>query len=414
MAEAATPGRRVGVRTTPAGLRAVRAGEPWLFDGSIISATPDDLPSGSIAIVFDDRRRVAGVGLWDPDSPIRVKMLHGGGAVTVDAAFWTTRLSSALERRRTLIDDPDTTAWRWVHGENDGLPGLVVDRYVDTLVVKCYTAAWVPHLDEILAALIDLGAPERIVMRRSRRIGDAFPFADGETVHGTAPTGPIVFRERGLAMAADVVSGHKTGHFLDQRDNRGLVRAAAEGCRVLDVFSATGGFALAAAAGGATSVHLVDVSQPALDTALANIAHNRHISGVAACDVATTRGDAFAVLERHVAEGREYDLVVIDPPSFAQNEASVPKALEAYERLARLGIRLTAPGGTLVHASCSSRVDVDQLAEAMGLATRGTGRRIREQRRTGHPIDHPIGFAHGGYLKALYVEVAASVAGTKN
>lgn len=414
MAEDTAAPRRVGVRVTPAGLRAVRAGEPWLFDGSIASASPDDLPSGSIAIVFDDRRRVAGVGLWDPDSPIRVKMLHSGGPATIDAAFWHSRLRSALERRQGLIDDPDTTAWRWVHGENDGLPGLVVDRYADTLVVKVYTAAWAPHLDDVLAALVDLGAPERIVMRRSRRIGDALAYADGETVVGTAPTRPVVFRERGLTMAADVVSGHKTGHFLDQRDNRALVRAAAEGCRVLDVFSATGGFALAAAAGGAISVHLVDVSQPALDTAVSNLERNRHISGVAACEVATTRGDAFAVLERFVAEGRDFDLVVLDPPSFAQNEASVPKALEAYERLARLGIRLTAPGGTLVQASCSSRVDVDQLAEAMALATRGTGRRIREQRRTGHPIDHPIGFAHGGYLKALYVEVAASVAGTKN
>jgi 23S rRNA (cytosine1962-C5)-methyltransferase len=414
VAEDTAPGRRVGVRVTPAGLRAVRAGEPWIFDGSITSVTPPDLPSGSIAIVFDDRRRVAGVGLWDPDSPIRVKMLHGGGSVTIDAAFWVTRLRAALERRRSLIDDPDTTAWRWVHGENDGLPGLVVDRYTDTLVVKCYTAAWVPHLDDVLAALVDLGAPERIVIRHSRRIGDAFPYADGETVRGAAPTGPVVFRERGLTMAADVVSGHKTGHFLDQRDNRALVRSAAEGCRVLDVFSATGGFALAAAAGGATSVHLVDVSQPALDTAMANLARNRHISGVAACDVATTRGDAFAVLERFAADGREFDLVILDPPSFAQNAASVPNALEAYERLARLGIRLTAPGGTLVQASCSSRVDVDQLAEAMRLATRGTGRRVRERRRTAHPIDHPIGFAQGGYLKALYVEVAASVAGTKN
>jgi 23S rRNA (cytosine1962-C5)-methyltransferase len=120
------------------------------------------------------------------------------------------------------------------------------------------------------------------------------------------------------------------------------------------------------------------------------------------------------VLERFAADGREFDLVILDPPSFAQNAASVPNALEAYERLARLGIRLTAPGGTLVQASCSSRVDVDQLAEAMRLATRGTGRRVRERRRTAHPIDHPIGFAQGGYLKALYVEVAASVAGTKN
>ena len=143
--------RRVAVRPTAAGLRAVRSGDPWLFDGSIASADPNDLPAGSVAVVFDDRR-VVGVGLWDPESPIRVKMLHSGGALAVEPRVWVNRLTAALDRRHGLVDDPLTTAWRWVHGENDGLPGLVLDRYVDTLVIKLYSGAWYPHLGDIIAA----------------------------------------------------------------------------------------------------------------------------------------------------------------------------------------------------------------------------------------------------------------------
>ena len=139
------------MRPTAAGLRAVRSGDPWLFDGSIASADPTDLPAGSVAVIFDDRR-VVGVGLWDPESPIRVKMLHAGGALTVEPRVWIDRLTAALDRRHGLVDDSLTTAWRWVHGENDDLPGLVLDRYDDTLVIKLYSAAWYPHLSDITAA----------------------------------------------------------------------------------------------------------------------------------------------------------------------------------------------------------------------------------------------------------------------
>lgn len=406
---ASDTGRRVAVRVSPAGLRAVRSGDPWLFDGSITAARPDDLPSGAVAIVFDDRRRVAGVGLWDPDSPIRVKMLHGRGALEVDRDLWLQRLRDALDRRQGLIDDPDTTGWRWVHGENDGLPGLVIDRYADTVVIKLYTAAWFPHLDDVVAAVVMAGEPERVVLRLSRRVAAMTNRVDGEVLLGDAPTEPIRFTERGLVMEADVISGHKTGHFLDQRDNHALVRSMADGARVLDVFSSTGGFSVAAAAGGAASVHMVDISRPALDTARRNLAHNRHIAAVARCEITDDCGDAFEVLEFLGQRGLEFDLVIIDPPSFAQNEAAVPRALAAYRRLVRLGLAVTANGGTLVQASCSSRVDADQLATAVAEGARGSGKRVREIRRTGHPVDHPVGFDRGAYLTAVYAAVAAGV-----
>ncbi len=397
------------MRPTAAGLRAVRSGDPWLFDGSIASADPTGLPAGSVAVIFDDRR-VVGVGLWDPESPIRVKMLHAGGALTVEPRVWVDRLAAALDRRHGLVDDSLTTAWRWVHGENDDLPGLVLDRYDDTLVIKLYSAAWYPHLSDITAAAQEVLPSERVVLRCARRVSPpAGAPGDGDVLVGSQFDGTLTYRERGLTMSADVRRGNKTGAFLDQRDNRMLVGAACDGARVLDVFTATGGFALAAAAGGARSVHLVDISQPAIDVAKANIEHNRNIAAVRRCEITAQQGDAFDVMESLAAAGEQFDVVIIDPPSFAQNEKSIPKALSSYRRLARAGLRLTVDGGLLVQASCSSRITIDDLGREMRTASREVGRPFTELRRTGHAIDHPIGFSRGAYLKALYAAVAASV-----
>lgn len=391
----------VAVRVTTAALRQVRRGSPWVYDGSVTSAKPDDAAPGALAVIFDDERRFAAIGLWDPESPIRVKVLHHGRPVTVDAGFWRSRLSAALERRSGLVADPDTTGYRVVHGENDGLPGLVVDRYADTAVVKLYTAAWRPHLDAVLAELVDLTGVARVVLRTARSIGpgDGTP-ADGTVVHGPPLDGPVRFRERGLVLEADVAAGQKTGHFLDQRDNRSLVRGMAAGRDVLDVFASTGGFALAAAAGGAASVHLVDLAAPALDTARRNLDHNRR--AVAGTEVRFTVGDAFEVLARLAAAGERYDLVVVDPPSFAHNQATVDRALRAYARLTRLALEVLTPGGTLVQCSCSSRVTAEQFFDTVHAAARAAGRPLRELRRTGHAVDHPVGFAQGEYLKAVF------------
>ena len=216
------------MRPTAAGLRAVRSGDPWLFDGSIASADPTDLPAGSVAVIFDDRR-VVGVGLWDPESPIRVKMLHAGGALTVEPRVWIDRLTAALDRRHGLVDDSLTTAWRWVHGENDDLPGLVLDRYDDTLVIKLYSAAWYPHLSDITAAAQEVLPSERVVLRCARRVSPpAGAPADGDVLVGSHFDGTLTYRERSLTMSADVRRGNKTGAFLDQRDNRTLVGAACD------------------------------------------------------------------------------------------------------------------------------------------------------------------------------------------
>jgi 23S rRNA (cytosine1962-C5)-methyltransferase len=398
--------RRIAVRVTRDALRQLRGGSPWLYDGSITSVGHEGAP-GDLAVVFDDERNFAAIGLWDPTSPIRVKVLHVGRPRTIDGEFWRDRLAVALDRRAGLFADDATDAFRLVHGENDGFPGLVVDRYDRTLVVKLYTGAWLPHLSDVVAALCELVAPERIVLRFGRGVagGETFGLADGDTIVGTPPTAPVLFRERGLLLEADVVRGQKTGHFLDQRDNRALVRSMAAGLDVLDVFASTGGFAVSAAAGGATSVHLVDQSAPALETAERNLRHNRRLHEVRRCATHATVGDAFEVLTTLAGRDERFDLVIVDPPSFASNQGAVPRALAAYARLTRLALAVTKPGGTLVQCSCSSRVSADEFTQAVLAAAASAGRDAHLTRRTGHAVDHPIGFEYGEYLSAVYLSV---------
>ena len=350
-------------------------------------------------MVFDSKRRFLAIGLYDPESPIRIKILHHGAPATIDDAFWAARISAAVRRRAPLEADPGTNGFRLVNGENDGLGGLIVDRYDTTVVVKVYSSAWFPHLDPILAAIDDEVAPDRIVMRLSRLVQRSANATvdDGDTVFGPAPTASIPFLEHGLTFTADVVGGQKTGHFLDQRDNRATVRRLAGDTDVLDVFSCTGGFAVHAAAGGARSVHRIDISPSAIALGDANIAANP-----SSCRHESTTADAFDALAELASSGRSFDIVVVDPPSFAKRQTEVDGALAAYSRLTNAGLRVLRPGGLLVQASCSSRVTPQAFEQAVSEAAQRSGRPLDVVQRTGHALDHPATFPEGHYLKALY------------
>lgn len=400
--------KRIAVRVTKDALRHVASGHPWVFDGAVESVGADGEP-GDLAVLFDHKRRFAAIGLYDPNSPIRIRVLHAGSPATIDGEFWFDRLAAALDRRRTLADDPGTDAYRCVNGENDGLPGLVVDRYADTLVVKLYTAAWLPHLDAVLDPLIELVDARRVVLRLARTVagGDTFGLRDAQVLLGSQPDGPIEFSERGLEFEADVLAGQKTGHFLDQRDNRVLVGGLSAGADVLDVFSCTGGFSVHAGAGGARSVTSVDQSAPALETARRNWERNRTRPAVAAATHTTVVGDAFEVLADLSFRRHRYDVVVIDPPSFASSAAQVDRALRSYRRLTALGLGVLADGGMLVQSSCSSRIDEAAFLDAVHAGAHDAGRSLEEWSRTGHAVDHPVSFPEGRYLKTLFAQVPA-------
>ncbi len=404
--------RHIALRISPAAERAVRQGHPWVFDQAISEQSHAGRP-GDLAVIFDDRRRFLAVGLYDPTSPIRVRVLQAHKPAEIDAQWIRNRLAAAADVRLPLREQPAdraTTGYRLVHGENDGLPGLVIDRYAETRVIKLYTPAWIPYLEEISSALDQVSSGERIVIRFSRSVLKQAEFlaglSSGQTLCGPPLSGPVLFQENGLTFEADPVLGQKTGFFLDQRDNRARVeRLSRDGC-VLNVFAYTGGFSVYAARGGAREVVSVDLSAPALQGAVRNFAHNRHIPAVAVAVHETVAQDAFDVLTSMAADRRRFDLVILDPPMFAQNQSQIAAALSAYQRLTRLGLGVLRPGGVLVQASCSSRVEPADFFNAIHQAARDSNRRLAEIERTGHAVDHPIGFKEGAYLKCLFATAA--------
>ena len=273
-------------------------------------------------------------------------------------------------------------------------------------MIKLYTAAWVPHLSRVLQSLTGLCHIERVVLRLSRGLQTQTQhlhgLTDGMILIGEPLNGAIAFHENHLVFEADPIRGHKTGFFLDQRDNRARVEPLSAGKSVLNVFAYSGGFSLYAARGGARQVVSLDISQPALDGAARHFALNRDHPNVAKAEHELICGDAFEALAEMARRGRRFDVVIIDPPAFATKQAHVDRAIAAYEQRTSLGLDVLAPQGTIVLASCSSRVDEAMFSEAVHRAARRSGRPLKELARTGHAIDHPIGFKEGAYLKCLF------------
>ncbi|MDW8171611.1 MAG: class I SAM-dependent methyltransferase [Anaerolineae bacterium] len=391
--------RRVAVHIQPQAEKALRHGHPWLYADAITQQSHQG-QAGDLAVVYDRKKRFLALGLYDPASPIRVKLLQHGQPATIDEAWFARAVQAAWTRRSPLLDSA-TDGYRLIHGENDGLPALIVDRYAETLVLKLYSAAWLPHLAQVVAALRQLRPWERGVLRLSRRMQGQHGLVDGLALWGDSPPGPIIFRENGLRFQADVVRGHKTGFFFDQRDNRARVGQLAEGRHMLDVFAYAGGFSVYAAVGGALSALAVDVSAAALQAAQAHWALNAQAIGAAQLEVRV--GSALEVMES--LRRRRFGLVVVDPPSLAKRTAEVPGALAHYQALAQAALPLCGDGAVLVLASCSSHVSPADFEAAATRALKRCGRRWQVIERTAHALDHPIGFPEGAYLKALFIRL---------
>ena len=396
--------KRLAIHISTAAKRSIRKGHPWLFDGAIRRQSHEG-QSGDLAVVFDGQRRFLAIGLYDPHSPIRVKILHHHTPTPIDSDFFRHKIATAASIRSPL-PETGTTGYRLIHGENDGLPSLIVDRYGDTLVMKLYTTAWIPHLSDVLPSLVEIQPTQRLILRLSRSVQDqpelCYGLADGQVLYGSELAGDTRFTENGLTFAADVVHGHKTGFFFDQRDNRELVGRYSRGKSVLDVFAYTGGFSVYAARGGANSVLSLDVSEPALLAAKQNIALNMDDPQVVACQHDVMAADAFSGLQELADAGRSFDMVVVDPPSFANSADQIGGALKSYARLTTLALAVLKPQGMLVMASCSSRVSADEFFATVTDAANAAGRMLLVHQRTAHALDHPIGFPEGAYLKCLF------------
>ncbi len=356
-------------------------------------------------MIFDRENRFLAIGLYDPNSPLRMRVLHAGKPATIDSAWWVDQLRLAVNRRSGLFDG-QTTGYRWINGESDGWPGLVLDRYDSTLVLKLYTAAWLPRLTEIATLIERELSPSGIVLRLSRNIQNhaqtQFELTDGMILRGALASSTVVFAETGLRFEAEVVRGQKTGFFLDQRENRRKVGALANGRQMLNAFSFSGGFSLYAAKAGATEVTDLDISSHALAGAERNFALNSAHANVVKCRHERIQTDAFAWLEQN--KTRKFDLVVLDPPSLAKREPERPGAIQAYAKLAAGGLAALRPGGVLVAASCSAHVSAPEFFDAVRHVATVSGRSFREIETTAQPPDHPATIPEAHYLKSIYLQ----------
>lgn len=369
-------------------------GHPWVFKHGLARGLRVE-PGAAVTLV-DAFQRPLAIGLAQPGSDLAVRVL-GTPDACVDEVFFRHRLESAASDRKRWGVLDHTNAWRWVHGENDRLPGFVLDVYGSYVVCKLDGPfeRWLP----VLAT----------AMQNSTRLQDEFGLAAGlllrsEVPHMVLGSVPqrISVEEHGIGMIVDVWQGQKTGLFLDQRENRHWVRSQAMGRSVLNLFSYTGGFSLAALAGGAHHVTSVDLARPALAMIEASLALNgldtkRHW-GVAE--------DCSAFLQRAASKDRRWDLVILDPPSLAHRQTQLHSARQAYERINRLAMRVLAPGGLLCTASCTSRITEDEFLMIVRRAAEREGRMFRVIRQAGAGADHPVllSFPEGRYLKFLALQ----------
>ena len=393
---------RLRLRVTATAENYLRAGHPWIYSESVREQNREG-KAGELAVIFDRNDKFLAVGFFDPQSPIRVRVLHVGKPLTIDAEFWRARFDAALHRREGLFDEK-TTGYRIINGESDGWPGLVLDRYDTTLVMKIYTAAWLERIEEISELLKRRLEPETILLRASRNLGSPNETKLLFAKNPDATTeSPVVFRENDIRFEADVWRGQKTGFFLDQRENRRTVETLSHGRDVLNAFSFSGGFSLYAARGGAKSMTDLDISAHALASAKRNFTLNSGDTAIASCRHEPIQADVFAWLAGNAA--RKFDLVVLDPPSLAKREAERAGAVRAYGKLVESGIAHLNAGGILVACSCSAHVSAEEFFGAVRQAAAQSGRQFTEMQTTHHAPDHHASFKEANYLKGIYLRM---------
>ena len=387
----------IAIKLKPAAERAIRKQHPWVFDESITKVSKEAV-TGDLAVIFDNKKnKFLAVGLYDAESPIRIKVLSTEKGVKIDDKWVFHQIEKAFWKRKDHLND-HLDSCRIVYGENDGLPGLIIDKYGDMTVVKLYSGIWIGFLDAIVEALRRILQSNGIFLRLSRNVEKHFTqLENGSLLLGESSSPIVQFQEYGVTFEVDLINGHKTGFFLDHRHNRVALQQMSKDKSVLDVFSYAGGFSVHALVGGASRVVSVDISKQALSLAR----HNALINHVEA-NHETISGDAFAILQDLANRGETFDRVIIDPPSFAKKASEHQKALVAYERLARLGAELMASDGVLILASCSSRVSADDFFALVNNAVTGVNHRLRLYKKTFHDFDHPVTFPEGSYLKCGY------------
>ncbi|WP_020394761.1 class I SAM-dependent rRNA methyltransferase [Thiolinea disciformis] len=376
----------------------IRARHPWVFSGAIeqVKGQP---AAGETVEVRSTSGDLLGMGAWSPQSQIQVR-LWAVGRADIKRNFFANRIKEALQLRIELGITTRNTAYRLINAESDGLPGVIVDRFGDWLVMQCLTTGaefWKETLAELLSELIPCqGIYERsdVDIRNKEGLLPTTGLLTGER-----PPTFIDIEEEGRHYRVDVIHGHKTGFYLDQRDNRSALQAYAKDKTVLNCFSYTGGFSIAALKGGATKAINLDASQSALELA----AQAGELNDFFSEQLTNIQGDAFQLLRDYRDEGRQFDIVVLDPPKFADNKAQLDKAARGYKDINLLGFRLLKPGGLLFTFSCSGLMEAGLFQKIVADAAVDAGVNAQLIRKLDQATDHPtrMAFPEGYYLKGL-------------
>jgi 23S rRNA (cytosine1962-C5)-methyltransferase len=381
-------------RVNAKGARRWLAGHPWIYRTDVTERPKMD--AGAV-LVHDTRGKPLGWALWSPLSEISLRLLDRNPEAVIDQAWWDERIASAIARRLPL--EKHTNAFRLVHGEADGCPSLVCDRYDECLVVQFMSAGLERYREEIITSLRSLVEPAGILARNDvpLRTKEGLP-RETVVLHGDVPR-EVEVHEYGVRFLAAPWTGQKTGAFLDQRENRHFVGSVARG-RALDCFSYHGSFALHLAK-KATHVTALDASGPALMRAAENAARN------SLDNISFVEANAFDYLREKEREGITFDTIVLDPPAFAKTRAALPGAMRGYKDINLRAMRLLAPGGLVYTASCSFHLTKALFLEMLQDAAADSGRRVAIRAITGQPLDHPevLSIPETGYIKGALLEV---------
>jgi len=375
-------------------------GHAWIFSGAL-QQPPRWIEAGGLVDVKSSKGQFVARGYYNPQTDIAIRILTRNPEEPIDAEFVRDRVRRAVALRR-VFQPEQTNAYRLIHSEGDGLPGLVVDRFADILVMQIHTAG-IEHLRPMLIeALLQETGASGILLRNdsmSRR-REGLEVEEPVTVAGEVPE-HVIIRENGVQFLVDPWQGQKTGFFLDQRDKRESLRKYVQGKRVLNCFSYTGGFSLyAALTQEETHVSSVDISAPAIEASRKNFVLN----GLEPDNYEFRIADVFTYLEEAVGRGEHFDVVVLDPPAFAKTQTARTNALKAYRRLNTLGMQVLRPGGILLTCSCSGVVGMDDLLGVLSLSAQRFQRPVQLLETYTHGVDHPINLAmpETAYLKAVF------------
>ncbi|MDY6873353.1 MAG: class I SAM-dependent methyltransferase [Chloroflexota bacterium] len=381
--------------------KAILRKHPWIFSGAVARVDGDPEP-GETVVVRDSKEHYLATAAYSPQSQIRARIWSWDEEQSINQDFFDARLRAALALRKQQINTDHTDAYRLIHAESDRLPGLVVDRYSDALVLQILSAGAEHWRDTIVSALVDLLHPTCIYERSDVAVRKLEGLAERTgTLYGNSDGLPDSLQENGLKYKIDLLGGQKTGFYLDQRDNRQICREVAKGKKVLNCFAYTGGFTLSALAGGAKSVLSIDSSADALDLARENVALN----GLPEDKCEWLVGDVFEELRTLRDKAEQFDLIILDPPKFAPTASQARKAARGYKDINLYGFKLLKPGGTLMTFSCSGGIDAAFFQKIIADAALDAGVDAQIVARLSQAADHPtlLSFPEGSYLKGLEI-----------